>query len=74
MNIEELCEKYNINSNRANYLLDTATLRLGIKHPFKYIFQYDRQEREAYRLIDRYLAIQKARDDRIAKLSEGRNK
>lgn len=61
---EEFTSKYGISPERTEYLMDVVGFRLLFKHPFKYLFNERQQVRESYRLVDRYLSIEKARNDK----------
>ena len=63
---DEFLGKYGVSEERTEWLLDVVSCRILFKskNPFKYVFNEQQQLRESYRIVNRYLGIEKARNDK----------
>lgn len=65
---EEFMQKYGISEERSDYLMNVASMRLLFKHPFKYLFREEQRVKESYQLINRYLGMEKSRNDKMERV------
>jgi hypothetical protein len=68
--VQDLSQKYEVDEERTYFLLSNAETRLFLRTPGKYLFNYRKQREDAYELIDRYLSINKVKEQRYQNIKK----